>query len=300
MDIGTILLIQVRILFGFHQFYMHAFFQLLKKEIIILSKRWLKKIKENFGGRKPGGKFQLCHLPVGSWVIHLNFLSLSFFLHKMEITVELLWGLNNLYEHIMLGHCCNRFVEKSKLIRVWTWRKQFVFPVTEINWMSPSPSLMTTWAGSFSFGWENLKPGLASWVVLWFGLISKWFPLWMGSPVFPDLCSCSSWQPLHPWEPPSSEGPLGPIWGTTLGPFSGGHLDMGRCHLLTNLQAPSPGALGAPGSLLILSEGAEIWDEVESFPISSPASPLLWPLKMFRYLVTSHPWKHLDLCGPIR
>ena len=31
MDIGTILLIQVRFLFGFHQFYMHAFFQLLKK-----------------------------------------------------------------------------------------------------------------------------------------------------------------------------------------------------------------------------------------------------------------------------
>lgn len=184
IDIGTILLIQVQILFGFHQFYMHAFFQLLKKEIIILSKRWLKKIKENFGGRKPGGKFQLCHLSVGSWAIHLNFLSLSFFLHKMEISVELLWGLNNLYEHIMLGHCCNRFVEKSKLIRVWTWRKQFVFPVTEINWMFPSTSLMTTWAGSLSFSWKNLKPGLAS------GNALVWSSLWVvslmnGEPGFP-------------------------------------------------------------------------------------------------------------------
>ena len=91
-----------------------------------------------------------------------------------------------------------------------------------------------------------------------------------------------------PWEPPSSEDPVGPILGTTLGPFSGGHLDMDRCHSPTNLQAPSPGTLEALGSLLTLSEGAEIWDEVESFPISSPGSLLL-----------CHPWKHLDLCCPI-
>ena len=151
------------------------FFQLFLKKIIILSKRWLKIIKENFGARKPGGKFHLCHLSVGSWVIY--FLGLSFFLYKMGITVALLWGLNNLYEHIMLGHCCNWFVEKSKLIRAWTWRKQFVFPVVEISWMSPFPSLMTTWAGLFTFGWKNLKPGLASWVMLWFGLLHEWLPL---------------------------------------------------------------------------------------------------------------------------
>lgn len=200
---------------------MNAFFQLKKKKtIIILPKRWLKKIKENFGARKPGGKFQLCHLSVGSWVIHLNFLSLSFFLHKMGITVGLLWGLNNFYEHIVLGHCYNRFVEKSKLIRVWTWRKQFVFPVVEINWMSPFPSLMTSWAGSFTFGWKNLKPGLASWVMLWFGLL-----LWVVSiingehgflwPVFVLILTASPVPENHPpqripWAP-SGAPPLAPF-----------------------------------------------------------------------------------------
>lgn len=88
---------------------------------------------------------------------------------------------------------------------------------------------------------------------------------------------------------------MGAISGTTLGPFSGGYLDVDRCYSSTNLHAHSPGAMGALRSLLTFSEGAEIWDGVGSIPVSSPGSPLWFPLKVFRYLVISHLWKYLDL-----
>lgn len=144
---------------------------------------------------------------------------------------------------------------------------------------------------------EECKPGLASLAMLWFGLslLLGVVSIKLMSIFFSDLSSCSS---SH-WAPPSLEDPTGPICGTTLGPFSGDPLDMGRCYSSMNLHALSPGAVGTLGYLLTLSEGVAIWDGVGSNLIFPLGSPLLCPFKWLRYHVLSPLWKYLDLYHPL-
>ena len=58
IDIGTILLTQAWILFGFHQFYMNAFFQLKKKnQLSYCPKDDLKKLKKILEQENLGANF---------------------------------------------------------------------------------------------------------------------------------------------------------------------------------------------------------------------------------------------------